>query len=63
MAVCASARKDGCLVEVLGCGSSHGMGYHLFQLSGVIKHGLTMEFIFRGSALKLHQSPHPRGPE
>ena len=29
--VCASVRKDGCLVEVLGCGSSDVMGNHSFQ--------------------------------
>ena len=29
--VCASARKDGCLVEVLGCGLFYVMGNHSFQ--------------------------------
>ena len=29
--VCALARKDGCLVEVLGYGSSYVMGNHSFQ--------------------------------
>ena len=29
--VCASVRKDGCLVEVLECGSFHVMGNHPLQ--------------------------------
>ena len=39
LAVCVSARKDGGLVEVLGCGLSHGMGNYPFQLSRVMNHG------------------------
>jgi hypothetical protein len=31
LAVCASARKDGCPAEALGRGSSHVMGNHSFQ--------------------------------
>jgi hypothetical protein len=59
----ASARKDGRLVEILGCGSSDVMGKDRTQQMDVIKQNRPILFTLKGSALKFHQSARPRGPE
>ncbi len=51
LGTCASARKDGRLVEALGCGSSDVMGNLPYEQVIVIKQDEPMGFNVRGSAL------------